>query len=87
MLGLLMTFAWPLENPRMQEHGTVECQTKGTMEQHLSDIRRLVPRTQPLLADERDAALRAEHFAITLLKEHHATGHDGKRCPFATVFS
>ena len=36
------------------------------------------------LCEERDAAIRAERFAMELLREHDASGHDGKRCPFAT---
>jgi hypothetical protein len=61
----------------------MECLTKDELEQHLSDIRRLA--SNPALAsDDRDAAVRAERFAIGLLKEHDESGHDGKRCPFAT---
>ncbi len=61
----------------------MECRTKDELEQHLSDIRRLA--THPGLgSEERDAAVRAERFAIGLLKEHDASGHEGKRCPFAT---
>lgn len=65
----------------------MECQTKDALEQHLSDIRRLASRVHLLSDDERQAALRAEQFAITLLKEHDETGHNGKRCPFATLLS
>lgn len=61
----------------------MECQTKNDLEQHLSDIRRLAA-SPSLGSDERDAAVRAERFAIGLVKEHDASGHDGKRCPFAT---
>jgi hypothetical protein len=61
----------------------MECQTKDELEQHLSDIRRLAA-SRALTSQERDAATRAERFAIGLLKEHDASGHDGKRCPFAT---
>jgi hypothetical protein len=61
----------------------MECRTKDELEQHLSDIRRLA--SNPALAcEERDAAIRAERFAMELLREHDASGHDGKRCPFAT---
>jgi hypothetical protein len=61
----------------------MECRTKDELEQHLSDIRRLA--ASPALSSEnRDAVVRAERFAIGLLKEHDASGHDGKRCPFAT---
>jgi hypothetical protein len=61
----------------------MECQTKDELEQHLSDIRRLA--SNPALApQEKDSAIRAEQFAIALLKKHNASGHDGKRCPFAT---
>jgi hypothetical protein len=61
----------------------MECQTKDELEQHLSDIRKLA--TNPnLTSDEKDSAARAERFAMGLLKEHDATGHAGKRCPFAT---
>lgn len=61
----------------------MECQTKDELEQHLSDIRSLAA-SRSLTPEERDAATRAERFAIGLLKEHNASGHDGKRCPFAT---
>ena len=61
----------------------MECQTKDELEQHLSDIRRLAA-SRALTSQERDAAIRAERFAIGLLKGHDASGHDGKRCPFAT---
>jgi hypothetical protein len=61
----------------------MECQTKDELEQHLSDIRRLAS-SAALAAENKDAAARAERFAIGLLKEHDASGHDGKRCPFAT---
>ena len=56
----------------------MECRTKNELEQHLSDIRRLaaLPSLGPA---ERDAAVRAERFAIALLKEHDSSGHDGKR--------
>jgi hypothetical protein len=61
----------------------MECRTKDELEQHLSDIRKLATKAG-LAADEKEAAARAERFAISLLKEHDASGHDGKRCPFAT---
>ena len=61
----------------------MECQTKDELEQHLSDIRRLAV-SPGLTSEERDAVARAERFAIRILKEHDASGHDGKRCPFAT---
>jgi hypothetical protein len=61
----------------------MECQTKDELEQHLSDIRSLA--TNPALTStEREAATRAERFAIDLVKRHDTSGHDGKRCPFAT---
>jgi hypothetical protein len=61
----------------------MECRTKDELEQHLSDIRRLA--TSPgLSSEEKDAAVRAERFAISLLREHDESGHRGKRCPFAT---
>jgi hypothetical protein len=61
----------------------MECQTKDELEQHLSDIRRLS--TSPALTPEQqDAAVRAERFAIGLLREHDQSGHQGKRCPFET---
>lgn len=37
-----------------------------------------------LTPEAKEAAARAERFAIELVKEHDATGHEGKRCPFAT---
>jgi hypothetical protein len=61
----------------------MECQIKNQLEQHLSDIRILAAR-KGLTAEEKDAAICAERFAIQLLREHDATGHGGKRCPFAT---
>jgi hypothetical protein len=63
--------------------GTMECQTKDELEQHLSDIRRLAT-SRSLTPEESDAAVRAERFAISLLREHDQSGHHGKRCPFAT---
>jgi hypothetical protein len=62
----------------------MECLTKDELEQHLSDIRRLAVNPS-LRSEEREAAARAERFAIGLLKEHNASGHNGKRCPFATT--
>ena len=62
----------------------MECQIKDELEQHLSDIRRLAAKAD-LSWEERVAATRAERFAIGLVKQHDASGHNGKRCPFATV--
>ncbi len=64
----------------MQDH---ECKIKDDLEQHLSDIRRLAT-SAGLTAEEREAVIRAERFAISLLREHDASGHGGKRCPLAT---
>lgn len=61
----------------------MECETKNELEQHLSDIRKIAA-SSGLTAEQREAAARAERFAIGLVKEHDAAGHDGKRCPFAT---
>jgi hypothetical protein len=61
----------------------MECRTKDELEQHLSDIRRLAV-SPSLTSEERDVVARAERFAIGLLREHDASGHGGKRCPFAT---
>ena len=61
----------------------MECRTKDELEQHLSDIRRLAT-SRGLTSEEKDAAARAERFAIGLLREHDQSGHHGKRCPFAT---
>ena len=61
----------------------MECRTKDELEQHLSDIRRLAA-SPTLTPEEKDAAVRAERFAIRLLREHDESGHHGKRCPFAT---
>jgi hypothetical protein len=61
----------------------LECLTKNELEQHLSDIRILATSAR-LTSEERETAARAEHFAIDLLKKHNTSGHDGKRCPFAT---
>lgn len=62
----------------------MECQAKDDLEQHLSDIRRLavIPGLTP---DQTEAVIRAERFAIGLLREHYVSGHNGKRCPFATI--
>ncbi len=61
----------------------MECQTKDELEQHLSDIRRLAV-GPGLTPEQTEAAARAERFAMGLLKDHDATGHNGKRCPYAT---
>ena len=61
----------------------MECQTKQELEQHLSDIRSLATR-RDLTPEQQQALVRAEQFAIRLLKEHDASGHGGKRCPYAT---
>jgi len=61
----------------------MECSAKDELEQHLSDIRRLAVNPS-LTSEDKDAVARAERFAIRILKEHDASGHDGKRCPFAT---
>jgi hypothetical protein len=62
----------------------MECRTKDELEQNLSDIRRLAT-SRGLTSEEREVAIRAERFAIGLVKEHDASGHNGKRCPFATL--
>lgn len=64
----------------------MECVAKEKLEQHLSDIRMLAARVD-LSSDEREAAARAEKFAIGLLREHDESGHNGHRCPFATLVS
>ena len=61
----------------------MECEVKDELDQHLSNIRKLAAR-RDLTAEERLAAIRAEQFALRLLKEHDASGHGGKRCPYAT---
>jgi len=62
----------------------MDCQVKDQLEQHLSDIRQLATRLDATSDKDKAVATRAEQFAIGLLKEHNATGHAGKRCPFAT---
>jgi hypothetical protein len=62
----------------------MECQTKDELEQHLSDIRRLAV-SHGLTSEQKDAVARAERFAIGLLREHDTSGHNGKRCPYATI--
>ena len=62
----------------------MECAVKEALEQHLSDLRILALRSD-LTAQEAEALVRAERFAIELLRAHDATGHGGKRCPFATM--
>jgi hypothetical protein len=61
----------------------MECNAKDELEQHLSDIRSLAM-TPGLSQEQTNAAARAERFAIGLVKEHDTTGHNGKRCPYAT---
>src|ERR1700722_13649572 len=61
----------------------MECKTKNELELHLSDIRKLAT-VKGLTAEEKDAAIRAERFAITILSEHDASGHGGKQYPLAT---
>ncbi len=63
----------------------MECRIKDELEQHsVGDIRRLAT-SHSLTSEERVVAVRAERFAISLVKEHDASGHGGKRCPFATL--
>jgi len=64
----------------------MECRTKDELEEHLADIRRLAV-SRGLTSEQKDAAARAERFAIGLLKEHDSTGHNGKGCPYATRLS
>ncbi|HKV94231.1 MAG TPA: hypothetical protein VJW20_16910 [Candidatus Angelobacter sp.] len=64
----------------------MECAIKDKLEQQLSDIRKLATRPG-LTPDESESIARAERFAIGLLQEHNASGHKGKRCPFATLIS
>lgn len=64
----------------------MECRTKDDLEQHLSDIR-LLAVIPGLTQEQTDAVIRAERFAIGLLREHYLSGHNGKRCPFATITS
>jgi len=61
----------------------MDCLAKTELEQHLSDIRELAAH-HGLASEEREAAARAERFAIAMLKEHDKSGHGGKRCPLAT---
>jgi hypothetical protein len=62
----------------------MECAVKDKLEQHLSDIRRLATQVDLKSDDDKQAVVRAEQFAIALLKEHNASGHNGKSCPYAT---
>lgn len=64
----------------------MECSTKDELEQHLSDIRSLAMRPD-LTSEQTTAAARAERFAIALVRQHDSTGHNGKRCPYATRIS
>jgi len=61
----------------------MNCVAKDELEQHLSDIRKLAA-FQGLTSEEKEAAARAERFAIAMVKEHDRSGHGGKRCPLAT---
>lgn len=64
----------------------MECAAKDELEQHLSDIRKVAARID-LTPDEQESIARAERFAISLLRQHSESGHNGKRCPFATLIS
>jgi len=82
-MGISRQLFGPSKVVRGEWRNQMECQTKDELERHLSDIRRLA--TNPSLTpEEKDAAVRAERFAIGLLREHDESGHHGKRCPFAT---
>jgi hypothetical protein len=61
----------------------MDCLAKNELEQHLSDIRKLAAHNG-LAPEEKEAAARAERYAIAMLKAHDTTGHAGKRCPLAT---
>ena len=61
----------------------MDCLAKGELEQHLSDIRKLAAHPS-LTSEEKEAAARAERYAISMLKAHDKAGHEGKRCPLAT---
>lgn len=67
------------------KHTRMQCQTRDTIEQHLSDVRTLASRLD-LTQEEKEAVVHAERFAIGLLSEHDSDGHSGRRCPFATEF-
>ena len=62
----------------------MECRINDELEQHLSDARRIAA-NPTLKAEEKDAAVPAERFSIGFLREHDESGHDGKRCPYATL--
>jgi hypothetical protein len=62
----------------------MDCPVKDELEQHLSDIRKLATQVDLKSEEAKEAAIRAEQFAIALLKKHNASGHNGKRCPYAT---
>ena len=61
----------------------MQCQMRDEIEEHLSDIRVIAARVD-LTTEEKEAVIRAERFAIALLKDHETAGHNGKRCPLAT---
>jgi phage FluMu gp28-like protein len=52
----------------------MQCQTRDEIEEHLSDIRVIAARVD-LTTEEKEAAFRAERFAIALLKQHDTAGH------------
>ena len=60
----------------------MQCQTRDEIEEYLSDIRVIAARVE-LTTEEKEAAFRAERFAIAL-KEHDTAGHNGNKCPLAT---
>jgi hypothetical protein len=63
--------------------GAMDCLAKNELELHLSDIRKLASH-DGLAPEEKEAAARAERFAIAMVKAHDKSGHEGKRCPLAT---
>lgn len=67
------------------KHTRMQCQTRDAIEQHLSDVRTLAARLD-LTQEEREAVVRAERFAIELLRKHDTAGHSGNRCHRATDF-
>ena len=60
----------------------MSCPSKDELEQHLMNIRKLAAHLGFTL-EERKAAARAERFAIGLVNQHDASGHDGEPCPAA----
>jgi hypothetical protein len=63
----------------------MECAVKDELEQHVSDIRKLAARLD-LMPDGRES-VRGPKGLQSVCYKNTTSGHNGKRCPFATLIS